>query len=83
MTKDYIEAEGKTAYVKSARCMACGLCQENCPFGAIEVDIEAGTAVVNAVLCKGCGICTASCRMNAVDLNGFSNEQVLAQILAF
>jgi heterodisulfide reductase subunit A len=83
LTKDYIEAEGKTAYVKSDRCMACGLCQENCPFGAIEVDIEAGTAVVNAVLCKGCGICTASCRMNAVDLNGFSNEQVLAQILAF
>ncbi len=83
LTKDYIEAEGKTAYVKPERCMACGLCQENCPFGAIEVDFEAGTAVVNAVLCKGCGICTASCRMNAVDLNGFSNEQVLAQILAF
>ncbi len=83
LTKDYIEAEGKTAYVKSDRCMACGLCEENCPFGAIEVDIEAGTAAVNAVLCKGCGICTASCRMNAVDLNGFSNEQVLAQILAF
>jgi len=83
LTKDFIEAEGKTAFVTAERCMACGLCEENCPFGAIEVDMDAGQAVVNAVLCKGCGVCTASCRMNAVDLNGFSNEQVLAQIMAF
>ena len=83
LTKDFIEAEGKTAYVIKARCMACGLCEVNCPFGAIAVDEKEGCAVVNAVLCKGCGVCTASCRMNAVDLNGFTNEEVLAQIRAF
>ena len=83
LTKDFIEAEGKTAYVNAERCAACGLCEENCPFSAIAVDAEQGLAVVNAVLCKGCGVCTASCRMNAVDLNGFSNEQVLAQVMAF
>lgn len=82
LTKDFIEAEGKTAYVIKERCMACGLCEANCPFGAIAVDAKEGAAVVNAVLCKGCGVCTASCRMNAVDLNGFSNEQVLSQIRA-
>jgi len=80
LTKDFIEAEGKTAYVIKERCMACGLCEVNCPFGAIAVDLKEGAAVVNAVLCKGCGVCTASCRMNAVDLNGFTNEQVLSQI---
>ena len=83
LTRDYIEAEGKTAFVNPERCSACGLCEENCPFGAISVDPEKGCAEVNAVLCKGCGVCAASCRMNAVDLNGFSNEQVLAQLLAF
>ncbi|MBN2844757.1 MAG: FAD-dependent oxidoreductase [Deltaproteobacteria bacterium] len=82
LTKDFIEAEGKTAFVNKDRCMACGLCEENCPFGAIEVDMNEGCAVVNAVLCKGCGVCTASCRMNAVDLNGFNNEEILAQIAA-
>ncbi|MEA3471710.1 MAG: FAD-dependent oxidoreductase, partial [Thermodesulfobacteriota bacterium] len=82
LTKDFIEAEGKTAFVNKDRCMACGLCEENCPFSAIEVDINEGCAVVNAVLCKGCGVCTASCRMNAVDLNGFNNEEILAQIAA-
>ncbi len=83
LTKDYIKAEGRTAFVTAERCMACGLCEENCPFGAIAVDPDSGHAVVNVVLCKGCGVCAASCRMNAVDLNGFSNEEVLAQIMAF
>jgi heterodisulfide reductase subunit A len=80
LAKDFIEAEGKTAYVIKERCMACGLCEVNCPFSAIAVDANEGAAVVNAVLCKGCGVCTASCRMNAADLNGFNNEEVLAQI---
>ena len=83
LTKDFIEAEGKTAYVNKTRCSACGLCEANCPFGAIAVDFNEGCAVVNTVLCKGCGVCTASCRMNAVDLNGFTNEEVLAQIAVF
>ncbi len=82
LSKDFIEAEGKTAYVNKDRCMACGLCEANCPFGAVEVDKEQGCAVVNAVLCKGCGVCTASCRMNAIDINGFNNEEILAQISA-
>ncbi len=82
LTKDYIQAEGKTAYVNKERCMACGLCEINCPFSAIAVDAKEGCAVVNSVLCKGCGVCTASCRMNAADLNGFNNEEVLAQIWA-
>jgi heterodisulfide reductase subunit A-like polyferredoxin len=80
LTKDFIEAEGKTATVSKERCMACGLCEINCPFSAIAVDEKEGAAVVNSVLCKGCGVCTASCRMNAADLNGFNNEEVLAQI---
>jgi heterodisulfide reductase subunit A len=77
---DYIQAEGKTAYVNKERCSACGLCEINCPYSAISVNVAEGCAEVNAVLCKGCGVCTASCRMNAVDLNGFNNEEVLAQI---
>jgi len=80
LTKDFIEAEGKTAFVSKERCAACGLCEENCPFGAISVNIVEACAEVNTVLCKGCGVCTASCRMNAVDLNGYTNEEELEQI---
>jgi heterodisulfide reductase subunit A-like polyferredoxin len=77
LSKDFIEAEGKTAHVNKERCMACGLCELNCPFSAVEVDVEQACAVVNSVLCKGCGVCTASCRMNAIDLYGFDNEGIL------
>ncbi|NTU59644.1 MAG: CoB--CoM heterodisulfide reductase iron-sulfur subunit A family protein, partial [Deltaproteobacteria bacterium] len=80
LTRPFIEAEGKTAYVVKERCMGCGLCEINCPYSAIAVDAAEGVAVVNQVLCKGCGVCTASCRMNAADLNGFNNEEILAQI---
>ncbi|MCK9364207.1 MAG: NAD(P)-binding protein [Syntrophales bacterium] len=83
LTQDYIEAEGKTAFVNKELCSACGLCEINCPFGAIAVNVIEGCAEVNAVLCKGCGVCTASCRMNAADLNGFNNEEILSQIGAF
>jgi heterodisulfide reductase subunit A len=83
LTKDLIQAEGKTAYVSRDRCAACGLCETNCPFGAVAVNFAEACAEVNTVLCKGCGVCTASCRMNAIDLNGFSNEQVITQIQAF
>jgi len=38
LSKDFIEAEGKTAFVTKARCAACGLCEANCPFRAIAVD---------------------------------------------
>ncbi len=82
LTKDFILAEGKTAQVSKDRCMACGLCEINCPFGAVAVDLQEACAVVNTVLCKGCGVCTASCRMSAIDLNGFSNEEVLSQLQA-
>lgn len=80
LTREFIEAEGKTAYVLKDRCMACGLCEVNCPFSAIEVDLAQAVAVVNTVLCKGCGVCASSCRMNAADLYGFNNEEILAQI---
>ncbi len=82
LTKDFVEAEGRTAYVIKERCMGCGLCEANCPFSAISINADEGCAEVNAVLCKGCGVCTASCRMNAIDLNGFTNEEILAQVSA-
>ena len=83
LSKDEIESEAKIALVLRERCMACGLCELNCPFGAIEVDKEENVAVVNEALCKGCGICSASCRSKAVDLQGFTDEQILSVLETF
>jgi heterodisulfide reductase subunit A len=33
--------------------------------------------------CKGCGICASHCPTFAISMNGFTNEQIIAQINAF
>ena len=79
LTKDKIEAEGVIAVVRPTRCTGCGLCVLNCPYNAIEIQVDqrmGRIAVVNSALCKGCGTCSANCRCSAVDLLGFTNEQI-------
>lgn len=45
------------------KCTGCGLCQSNCPFGAIDMT-EQGPEL-NAA-CKVCGICLKSCPQKAI-----------------
>jgi heterodisulfide reductase subunit A len=32
-------------------------------------------------VCQGCGTCVALCRSKSIDLQGFSNEQVFAELI--
>ncbi|MBQ9263670.1 MAG: FAD-binding protein [Clostridia bacterium] len=45
------------------KCTGCGLCQSNCPFGAI--DMKNGKPDLNAA-CKVCGICVKNCPEKAI-----------------
>ena len=45
------------------KCTGCGLCVENCPFGAI--DMKDGHPELNAA-CKVCGICVKNCPEKAI-----------------
>ncbi len=45
------------------KCTGCGLCQSNCPFGAI--DMVNGKPELNAA-CKVCGICVKNCPEKAI-----------------
>jgi heterodisulfide reductase subunit A len=83
LSKEEIEAEGKTARINLARCIGCGMCVENCAYNAIELieDRRFGTvASINQALCKGCGACSGSCRCAAIDILGFTGEQIFAMI---
>ena len=51
--------------VDEASCIACGECEERCPFGAIAVG---DVAVVDGIRCVGCGVCTLACPQDALDL---------------
>jgi heterodisulfide reductase subunit A len=80
-----VELEPFTTYGLPEKCGSCRTCEGLCPYGAVSM-VEAGTrpartvASINEVLCKGCGACAAACPAGAIVQNGFTNEQVLAEI---
>ncbi len=71
-------------------CVGCFLCETACAYGAIEKEeiksrdgkVLKVVAKVNQGVCQGCGTCVALCRSKSIDLQGFTNEQVFAELLA-
>ena len=50
--------------VCSVGCIGCGICQKNCPQGAIMV--ENFLAHVDQSKCDGCGICKEKCPVKII-----------------
>lgn len=50
----------KLAVIETNRCVACGVCENECPFGAVAV-FGGCYAVVNPDKCVGCGKCAKIC----------------------
>jgi heterodisulfide reductase subunit A len=71
-------------------CVGCFLCETACPYQAIEheeIRNRAGEVIktiarVNPGLCQGCGTCVSFCRSKSIDIQGFTNEQLYAEVLA-
>lgn len=61
------------AVIEEDKCIACGLCDENCRFDAI---IKGAKYAVDPFACEGCGVCMAVCPAHAVHL-----EMVVAGVL--
>jgi heterodisulfide reductase subunit A len=78
MKRGFLEAEGIVADIDLNLCNSCGLCEKNCPYGAIQW-VDEKPHVIKA-LCKGCGLCAADCPKNAVSIIHYSDEQILAQV---
>lgn len=80
----------RTAPPVFSTCVGCFLCEPACPYKAIErEEIRARdgklikkVAKVNEGVCQGCGTCVSLCRSKSIDLQGFTNEQVFAEVMA-
>ncbi|MDY0350554.1 MAG: electron transfer flavoprotein subunit alpha [Desulfobulbaceae bacterium] len=57
--------------VDKEKCIGCGVCEENCAFGAISV--EDGCAVVHDT-CTLCGACVETCEPGALHIEGAAKE---------
>lgn len=45
-------------------CIGCGICEKNCPQGAVKV--ENFHAIINHEKCTGCGVCEEKCPKKAI-----------------
>ncbi len=90
LSKDELEKEGVVAIVRECSCTGCQNCIRVCPFTAIalkDIRDKAGNLIrqvanVNPGLCTGCGTCTPTCPSRSIDLQGFTDEEIFAEINA-
>ncbi|GFP21195.1 heterodisulfide reductase subunit A2 [Candidatus Hakubella thermalkaliphila] len=85
LAKDELEASPIVASVEIKRCVGCFKCEAVCPFSAIQrQELRDGIMVSNVIstVCKGCGLCGVACPTGAIKINGFTDEQILAEMEA-
>lgn len=80
LSKEALFTSGIVADINSETCCGCLGCVQVCPYGAINYFDDRKICQVNKVLCKGCGGCAATCPSGSARLDGFSNQQIYAQI---
>ncbi|MFH1262931.1 MAG: CoB--CoM heterodisulfide reductase iron-sulfur subunit A family protein [Pseudomonadota bacterium] len=68
------------AEVQEDFCSGCRMCNELCPFFAIDYDDVKKKSKVNSATCKACGACVASCPSGAIKGRHFTDAQIFTQI---
>ncbi|MGP8331383.1 MAG: hydrogenase iron-sulfur subunit [Methanosarcinaceae archaeon] len=66
------------AHINNSLCDSCGDCLK-CPFDGISKN-GSGNIRINPLVCNGCGYCTKLCSKNAISIDGYKEEQIIAEI---
>jgi heterodisulfide reductase subunit A len=80
MDQGEVTVEAYTAIVNEDVCSGCRTCVPLCPYGAIDFIEDKKVARVTAALCQACGTCVAACPSSAITGQGYSDEQILAEV---
>jgi heterodisulfide reductase subunit A len=75
-----IDVEAVYAEVNQDYCSGCRMCNELCPYSAIEYDEQKRRSKVISAVCKACGACVSSCPSGAIKGRHFTDRQIYAQI---
>ena len=80
IAKGKLEIDAVFAEVDEEVCSGCRVCNELCPYSAIEYDQERRRSRVISAMCKACGACVAACPSAAIEGRHFTDAQIAAQI---
>jgi heterodisulfide reductase subunit A len=80
ITRGTVEIEPIVATIDEEMCSGCRICNNLCPFNAIEYLADKEVSYINSALCKGCGTCVAACPAQAISGAHYSNDQIFAEI---
>jgi heterodisulfide reductase subunit A len=80
ITKGTVVVEPIVASIAEEACSGCKICNNLCPYNAIDFDEAKGVSRVITALCKGCGTCVAGCPAGAITGAHFNNQQIFAEI---
>jgi NADPH-dependent glutamate synthase beta subunit-like oxidoreductase/Fe-S oxidoreductase/coenzyme F420-reducing hydrogenase delta subunit len=78
-----VTMESLLASVNEELCIACGRCEDSCPYKAIRTVFDRQGNVhaqVNASACRGCGACTAICPTGAMEVGYFDNSRLFPRV---
>ncbi len=80
ISRGKIEVDAVFAEVDETRCSGCRMCNELCPYAAIEYDAATKRSRVISAVCKACGCCVAACPSGAIQGRHFTDRQIFSQI---
>jgi len=80
ISKGEVDIDPVRANINEELCSGCRICNNLCPYGAIEFIEEKKVSHINDALCKGCGTCVAACPAAAITGKGFTDTQIYAEL---
>ncbi len=80
IAKGKVMIEPVVAMIDEENCSGCRICNNLCPYNAIEYDAERAVSHVITALCKGCGTCVSACPAGVISGAHFTDQQIFAEI---
>jgi len=80
LSKKKVFGNAVVSGINERLCRGCRICQEVCPYQAIDFLEDPIVCRVNPAVCTGCGSCAAACPTGAASVFHFDDKKVLAMV---